>query len=221
MSTLRTPPMDAPRSTFGRALVVAVVMELLVIVGWVAYRYLVPPVTIGLQQTPTLVHMVTLPPKVKPHPLPKPPPLPPKPVVKPQPRPLPPVHHRVPLPRLAPKPVVVPPRPIPPPPPMNPATAAQAVDRYGVMLRTRIQTGLRVPGEVRALGLSGAAIIRFKLTPAGTLLWARVGRSSGFGPIDRACLAAVEARTYPPFTAHMPHHPMIFNVIVSMRQKRN
>lgn len=154
----------------------------------------------------------------------------PKPLVQPRPKPLVKphphvVHHPVPVPRPLPKkrPIVKPkpqpqPKPVPPPT-ASPAQAATAVDRYAVMIRTRIQAGLRVPGEVRALGLSGEAVIAFALTPGGRLLWARVKRTSGFGPIDRACLAAVRARLYPPFTRHMPHHPLRFDVTVSMRDR--
>lgn len=210
---------ERSQSSFGRALTIALIVEALSLVGWFTYAYFAPPVHVGLKRSPMVVHMVTLPrPLVKP-----------KPIVKHIPRPVRHVvHHPVPLPRPAPPKPVIRPRPVPPKPqpvvqprPVPVALAAQAVDQYAVMLRTRIQTGLHVPGEVRALGLSGAAVITFKLTPSGQLLWARVGHSSGMGPIDRACLAAVRARVYPPFTRHMPKHPMVFNVTVSMRRAPN
>ncbi len=212
---MSSPSAISPPPAFRRSLGMAVAVELLVLASYVAYHHLTPPVTVGLKRAPTRIHMVTLP-----RPLPKPAPVP----VRPHPRLPAPVHHPVPLPRPVPPRVVrrLPPPPPPrPAPPVNLATAAQAVDRYAVMLRTRIQAGLRVPGEVRALGLSGAAVVTFKLTPQGQLLWVRLGRSSGFGPIDRACLAAVRMRTYPPFTAAMPHYALVFNVVVSMRENRS
>ncbi|HUW98741.1 MAG TPA: cell envelope integrity protein TolA [Acidiferrobacter sp.] len=209
--------MAPPPAPFSRALALAVALELLVLASYVAYRHFMLPVTVGLHRVPTIVHMVTLP---------EPRPTPALPLVRPHPRLRPPVHHPVPRPAppMPPRPLprrVVAPAPVAPRllPPVNRITAAQAVDRYAVMLRTRIQTGLRVPGEVQALGLSGAATVAFELTPQGQLLWARLGRSSGLGPIDRACIAAVRARTYPPFTAAMPPHPMIFDVVVAMRQR--
>lgn len=210
-------------SGFGRSILSALILEGLLLGGWLFYRSLVPPVA-GLQRAPVTIHMVILAPArpkplSRPQPLvrPQPKPIPkPKPVVKPPPRI---VHHTVPLPRpLSKKPLVKQrPKPRPPVKAASPRQTATAVDRYAVMIRTRIQDGLRVPGMVRALGLSGSAVIAFALTPDGHVLWARVKRSSGFGPIDRACLAAVRSRVYPPFTPNMPHRPVRFDVTVSMR----
>lgn len=89
-----------------------------------------------------------------------------------------------------------------PPPVAQPslARAAQAVNRYAVMVRTRIQAGLVVPRSVAALGMSGRTTVSFKLTPKGRLVWVRLAHSSGFHLIDRASLAAVRAVSYPPFT---------------------
>ncbi|RCN59495.1 energy transducer TonB [Acidiferrobacter thiooxydans] len=189
------------------------------------------PKTVGLRRKPMAVHFVTLPKPPKPHVRPKPPP--PHPVVRPKPQPVPPkprpiVHHRpVPLPTPVkkvppPRPKVVPRPPTPPPPPPpSPAVVAQAVDRYAVMLRTRIQQGLVVPPRVAALRLSGKAVVAFELTPAGRLLWVRIMRSSGIGAIDRAALAAVRDRSYPPFTKSMPRRPTVFRVRVGLNDGRH
>ncbi len=205
-----------PRSHFGRALGIALLLEILAVGVWLLHGYFMPQPAPGLRRAPIQIHMVILAPHPKPIVRPRP-----KPVVKPRPHI---VHHVVPIPRPVPKKPVARSKPLPkqPPPPMpvaSPEQAATAVDRYAVMIRTRIQKGLRVPAAVRALGLSGRAVIAFKLTPRGRLLWARVARSSGFGPIDRACLAAVQERLYPPFTKHMPHHALRFDVTVSLHDQ--
>ena len=223
-------PMPEKRFSFLRATLLAVVLEGLLCAGLLAMGH-AKPKTVGLRRKPMAVHFVTLPKPPKPHVRPKPPP--PHPVVRPKPQPVPPkprpiVHHRpVPLPTPVkkvppPRPKVVPRPPTPPPPPPpSPAVVAQAVDRYAVMLRTRIQQGLVVPPRVAALRLSGKAVVAFELTPAGRLLWVRIMRSSGIGAIDRAALAAVRDRRYPPFTKSMPRRPTVFRVRVGLNDGRH
>ena len=221
-------PMPEKRFSFLRATLLAVVLEGLLCASLLAMGH-AKPKTVGLRRKPMAVHFVTLPKPPKPHVRPKPPP--PHPVVRPKPQPVPPkprpiVHHRpVPLPTPVkkmppPRPKAVP-RPPPPPPPPSPAVVAQAVDRYAVMLRTRIQQGLVVPPRVAALRLSGKAVVAFELTPAGRLLWVRIMRSSGIGAIDRAALAAVRDRRYPPFTKSMPRRPTVFRVRVGLNDGRH
>ncbi len=222
-------PMPEKRFSFLRATLLAVVLEGLVFAGLLVAAHSHPK-TVGLRRKPMAVHFVTLPKPPAPHVQPKPPP--PRPVVRPKPQPAPPkprpvVHHRpVPLPKPVKK--MPPPRPKatprptpPPPPPPSPAVVAQAVDRYAVMLRTRIQQGLVVPRRVAALRLSGKAVVAFELTPAGHLLWARIMRSSGIGAINRAALAAVRDRSYPAFTKTMPHRPTVFRVRVGLNDGRD
>jgi len=213
-------------SSFSRALVFAVLIEGLVVAGIVFFGlYHKPPVTVGLRRKPMAVHLVTLPEPPPPKSIPKPVPVTPKPLQRPIPQV---IHHR-------PVPLPVPPKRIPRklisqttppplksiPPPPSPAVVAQAIDRYAVMLRTRIQDGLVVPRRIAALGISGRTVVAFKLTPAGQLLWVRIARSSGLALIDRASLAAVRGRSYPPFAGDMPHHAVIFHVSVGLNDHRN
>ena len=226
-------PMPEKRFSFLRATVLAVVLEGLLFAGLLVAHP--KPKTVGLRRKPMAVHFVTLPKPPAPHVRPKPPPphpvVRPRPVPKPQPvppKPRPIVHHRpVPLPTPVkkvppprPKAVPRPPAP-PPPPPPSPDVVAQAVDRYAVMLRTRIQQGLVVPARVAALRLSGKAVVAFELTPTGRLLWARIMRSSGIGAINLAALAAVRDRSYPAFTKSMPHRPTVFRVRVGLNDGRD
>lgn len=222
-------PMPEKRFSFLRATLLAVALEGLLFAGLLVVAH-PRPKTVGLRRKPMAVHFVTLPKPPPPHVQPKPPP--PRPVVRPKPQPTPPkprpvVHHRpVPLPRPVkkmppPKPKVAPRPTPPPPPPPSKAVVAQAVDRYAVMLRARIQQGLVVPTRVAALRLSGKAVVAFELTPAGQLLWARIMRSSGIGAINRAALAAVRDRSYPAFTKSMPHRPTVFRVRVGLNDGRH
>ena len=212
-------------SSFGRAVVVAVLIEGLVVAAIAVLSLLHPtPVTTGLRRKSLSVRLVTLPRPQPPRVVPKVVPVPPKPVPRPIPRPV--IHHKpVPLPvpvkRIVPKVV----RPIPPPrpvlPPPSKAMAAQAVDRYAVEVRSRIEAGLIVPRRIAALGISGRTVVAFKLMPSGRLLWARVARSSGIALIDRASLAAVKSRIYPAFTRSMPDHAMVFRVSVGLNNHRH
>ncbi|WP_298136681.1 TonB family protein [Acidiferrobacter sp.] len=215
------PVLPEKRFPFLRATLWAVVLEGLLFAVLMVWAHSQAK-TVGLRRKPMAVHFVTLPKPPKPHPVVRPRPIP-KPL-PPKPRPI--VHRRpVPLPtpvKKQPKPepkAIV--RPTPPPPPPSAAVVAQAVDRYAVMLRTRIQQGLVVPRRVAALRLSGMAVVAFELTPAGHLLWVRILHSSGIGAIDRAALAAVRDRSYPPFTKNMPHHATVFRVRVGLNDRRH
>ncbi len=200
---------------FARAVLAALVLEIglaLVLLHWAPDR----TVTVGLRRKPMTAHLVTLP---KPRAVPRPQPPKPQPIPKPKPpTPKPVIHHRpVPLPTPVKRPPPAVHKPSPPPsPPPSPARAAQAVNRYAVMVRTRIQAGLVVPRSVADLGMSGRTTVSFELTPQGRLVWVRVARSSGFHLIDRASLAAVRSVSYPPFTKNMPHHAVVFRVRVGL-----
>lgn len=206
--------------SFGRAVVVAVLLEGLVVAAIAVLGLWHPAaVTTGLRRKPLSVRLVTLPRPQAPRVIPRVVPVPPKPVPRPLPRPV--IHHRpVPLPvpvkQIAPK---VAPIPVLPPP--SKAMAAQAVDRYAVAVRSRIEAGLIVPRRIAALGISGRTVVAFKLMPSGRLLWARVARSSGIALIDRASLAAVKSRIYPAFTRSMPDHAMVFRVSVGLNNRRH
>lgn len=78
-----------------------------------------------------------------------------------------------------------------------------------------------MPPRVTALGLSGKALVAFELTPTGRLLWVRIVRSSGIGLVNRAALAAVRSRRYPPFTKTMPHHALVFRVRVGLNDRHH
>ncbi len=202
---------------FARAFLVALVIETVIALVLVRFDH-GHTIIEGLQRKPMVAHLVTLP---------RPPvPVPPRPIHKlppPPPEPRPVIHHRpvpLPIPVKRPPPAIQKPTP-PPPPRPSPARAAQAVNRYAVMVRTRIQAGLVVPRSVMALGMSGRTTVSFELMPNGRLLWVRVAHSSGFGLIDRASLAAVRAVSYPPFTKSMPHHAVIFRVRVGLNGHRD
>lgn len=172
------------------------------------------------------VQMVTLP-----TPIPKPVPKPkPRPVVKAhivpkvEPKPLlvkVPAHTVVPAPPPKPHVVhkVVPPvkphkpRPAPPPSP-SPQVMASLMSRYVGLVRPMIQDHLRVPAMLRAMGLSGHAVIEFRLSPAGRLLWARVLVPSRIHAVDSAALAAVKGSQYPRFLKHMPKRDTTFEITV-------
>ncbi|MHB8415638.1 MAG: TonB family protein [Acidiferrobacteraceae bacterium] len=100
--------------------------------------------------------------------------------------------------------------------PVAPEVRSHATDRYAARLRAIIQAHVRLPAIVRALHLRGRAVVAFRLMPDGSLLWARIVRSSGVRPIDTASVADVHALSYPPFTSRMPKRPLTFTVAVHM-----
>ncbi len=223
-----TRPDSPARSPFLRASLAAIALEGLLLAAWLIVMPTHAPKTVGLHRKPMAVHFVTLPAPPRVVPKPPPPRAHPKPRPAPRPERRPPVVHRRPVPLPAPvkaPPPAPPPKPVSrapaPPPPPSPATVAQAVDRYAVMLRTRIQSGLVVPRRVTALGLSGKALVAFELTPGGRLLWARIVRSSGINLVNRAALAAVRSRHYPPFTKNMPHQRTVFRVRVGLNDRHH
>ena len=217
----------------------AVAVEVLFVFGLVWYGHSRPPVNAVKPKDHVIaVQMMTLPqppPKVVPKPLPKP--VPPKPVmhqvtpppprphpkvvIPPKPAPTPPappvrtVTPPMPVskPTPAPKPVVTPP---PAPPPMSAQQTASLMGRYVGMVRPIIQQSLRVPAELRAMGLSGKATVEFEISPSGQLLWAKIIKQSPLGAVNRAALAAVKDGGFPLFLKKMPKQNTVFQIDVEV-----
>jgi len=104
----------------------------------------------------------------------------------------------------------------PPPPAAAGASSADLLARYTAELNAAVQSGLRVPGMVRAMRLHGTATVLFKLTPSGQLLWAQLARSSGVPQIDDAAMAKVRATAYPPFPVALGREDMTFEIEVKL-----
>jgi protein TonB len=239
MNTMVTNPSWSPQGPekseghFGKALLVGAVLEIALLAGllWISSA---PPPPKPVVKKIIAIHMVhPAPPKPKTIPVP-PPPKPvvqPKPVPVPRPKPIPqprPVVHHTPAPKplmaktplptapvVPPAPPVTPPAPPPPPAPSMAARQA-ALARYASMVRAQVQADAHVPEAVRLMHLSGTAVITFRLTPSGQLLWAKITQSSGVQPIDKAALQSVKEGNYPPFTKNMPKHATNFTVEVHL-----
>ncbi len=131
-------------------------------------------------------------------------PVPPAPAVPPVPKPQPP----------APPPV---PAPQPPAPPvMTAAEQASLISRYVALVRPVIEQNLRVPGELRAMGMSGRATVEFRVSPAGQVLWARIVKPSPLGAVNRAALAAVKDGDFPAFLHKMAPKDTIFQISIEV-----
>lgn len=223
---------------FGKALLVGALLEVLLIAGlvWMSKPSTPPKPVVKKIMAIHMVHPAPpqpkpVPPPPKPVVHPKPVPLP-KPVPRPIPKPQPVVQHtpapkplmaKTPLPTapvVPPAPPVVPPAPPPPPAPSMAARQA-ALAEYAAMVRSRVQADAHVPEAVRLMHLSGTAVITFRLTPSGQLLWAKISQSSGVGPIDKAALQSVKEGSYPPFTKNMPKHATNFTVEVHLSSDSN
>jgi TonB family protein len=114
--------------------------------------------------------------------------------------------------------LIPPPSLVPPPAPQTSGVnKASLLARYIAELHAAIQSGLQVPGMVRAMRLSGMATVMFELTPAGHLMWARLSRSSGVPMIDQTALAKVKATQYPPFPAKLPQRDTTFKIKVRLQ----
>ncbi|WP_163095747.1 energy transducer TonB [Acidithiobacillus ferrianus] len=174
----------------------------------------VPPKPVPPKPVPPkpVMHRMT-PPPPRPHPQverpPKPAPTPPARTVTP-PTPAPTVP--------APKPVVTPP---PAPPPMSAQQTASLMGRYVGLLRPMIQQNLRVPAELKAMGLSGKATVEFEISPSGRLLWEKIIKASPLGAVNRAALAAVKAGGFPPFLKKMPKQNTVFQIDVEVSAGSN
>ncbi|MEY2336044.1 energy transducer TonB family protein [Acidithiobacillus ferrianus] len=245
--TVNNSPVPEPNDRhFKYALAGAVAVEALLVLGLIWFGQSTPPVKpVKPKQHVMAVQMVTLPqPPSKAIPKPVPPkpvppkPAPPKPVMHrmtpppprphpqverpPKPAPTPPartVTPPTPAPTVpAPKPVVTPP---PAPPPMSAQQTASLMGRYVGLLRPMIQQNLRVPAELKAMGLSGKATVEFEISPSGRLLWEKIIKASPLGAVNRAALAAVKAGGFPPFLKKMPKQNTVFQIDVEVSAGSN
>ena len=227
-------------SRFGWALLAALIIEVVAIVALMftpppPKPLVVKPVTIAVYLVKPVgpPKAIPLPPKPmhppKPNPpkplpaLPKPPPpLPNHPHIhvprKPPPKP---AHHIVPRrvvhpipsqPAASRQPVLPAPQTTVPPP--SPAQRQSAEARYAGIMRGIILSHLVVPSALRNLGVSGVAMIAFKVTSTGQVLWIRVIRRSGYQAANRAASEAVRDSHFPAFLTKMPHHAIIFEIPV-------
>ena len=233
------PDPDAGGRRFGIALLAGAIADLVLIGGlvWYGETHVTPPPPVKKQVM--TVQMVTLPPPPKPMPpkpvvKPTPPkPLPPKPVIHHTPPPPPPAPHpkmvvppkplpptppappvKVAPPKPVPKPVTPPPPPAPPP--LSSAEKADLMGQYVAALRPIIQSQLRVPAELRSMGVSGTATIEFEVSPTGQVLWAKVLKPSPLGAVNRAALAAIRSGNFPPFLKKMPKQNTVFEIPIEV-----
>ncbi len=201
---------------FSRSLGIGLVLELLLLVGlaWLAghRRPVAPP----RQPQRIAIHVVE---PLPPAPLPRVPDLVPTTVVTT------PTNIAPSLPVMAisrdvslPHPMAfqVPALPRLPPPQTVVGNTRSVLARYTAMLNTAIQSGLTVPGMVRAMRLHGIATVIFELNPSGRLLWAKLERSSGIPPIDQAALAKVKSSRFPPFLKGLPRQTTTFQIAVKL-----
>ncbi|MHB1302333.1 MAG: TonB family protein [Acidiphilium sp.] len=241
MAELSFDTMAGPgESRFGWALLAALIIEVVAIVALMFAPS--PPRPLVVKPVTMAVHLVKpvgppkaipLPPKPVQPPKPKPPkplpvlPKPPPPLPnhphihvlrKPPPKPV----HRI-VPRRIARPM--PPQPAPPPqlappasqttaPPPSLAQLKSAEARYVGIMRGVILSHLVVPAALRNLGVSGVAMVAFKVTPNGQILWIRVIKQSAYQAANRAARTAVQDSHFPAFLAEMPHHAIIFEIPV-------
>lgn len=86
------------------------------------------------------------------------------------------------------------------------------MSRYTGIMRGIILGNVHVPASLRALGASGAAVVRFEVAPDGSILWVKIIKGSSYPAATRAARAAVQRSGFPKFLAHMPDHPQIFQI---------
>ncbi|MCF3947512.1 energy transducer TonB [Acidiphilium iwatense] len=224
IGTNRASPIMQECDLFGRALGVALVLEIIAVIGFVHFTNQAGPVA---NHRPRIMKIQMIAPPPKPKPLPKPPkPIPPPPLPLAPPKPLPPPPKPIPKPRPIPHPVkpiphIAVPKPQPPPPPPQPVVSAaqqeNATERYAALVHQSVQNDLRVPQLVEMMHLRGITTVAIDIAPSGALLGVSVIRSSGAPPIDKAALASVRATRFPPFSPKMPHHPITFTLQVKLR----
>jgi periplasmic protein TonB len=183
------------------------------------------------------------PPKPAPVVIPKPPPVPSQvPVATeqplPPPPPPPPVRHvarPAPHPLYRHPPVQPPARPAParaapvaqPAAPAAPAAAptnsaasvvpTSGIPIYGQRIYEIIQANQNVPAVLSEMGLSGTAVIEIVVAPNGTILSARVYKSSGVPIIDSTALQHARDAQLPPFNSDMPNQPHAFLVPIQIQ----
>jgi len=134
-------------------------------------------------------------------PTPKPPP--PRQTVKPAPAPTPHVPEAAPTPEAVESAPVEPVAPAPPPPSAAPAPAPassaarqSAITSWQRALHQHLQSRKRYPRAAQSRRQEGVAVIRFVLDREGTVLSARLERSSGTAMLDEEALDLIH-RTQP------------------------
>jgi periplasmic protein TonB len=142
-----------------------------------------------------------------------PPPPPPVPhVYKPVPHPLyrrPPVQPPAAHPAFAPA--------VPRAAPTAPVVPTRGIPIYGERVYEVIQANQNVPEVLSEMGLSGTAVIEIMVAPSGTILSARVYKSSGVPIIDATALAHARDAKLPPFNNEMPDQPHAFLVPIKIQ----
>ncbi|MEJ2645571.1 MAG: energy transducer TonB [Gammaproteobacteria bacterium] len=217
---------DGDGRRLARAFLAGLCVELLLVAG-LGWYMAHPSALASQGNTPIKIRLATapkpkpkpkpLPPKPKPKPVPKPKPKPkPKPVPKPKPKPVPkpkprpkPVHHAVHHPRPVPRPKpVAHPRPVPRPPPPKPeatvppaptvtgAARADALDTLEAAVHAAVQGATHYPPAARMMAMRGRALVGFQYRD-GAISGVHLLKSSGYGLLDRAALAAVRNARYP------------------------
>lgn len=220
---------DGP-DKFWRAFLIAAAIEVVCVLAIVKISE-----TVGVKHhatQPAIMKISIQQPPPPPVPKPQPPPPPPPPVPVPQPVPVPPpkpvpkpVMRKL-LPHKPPPPATAPVFQTPPPPPPVPAlpdaeVQASAEQLYAAELNARVQSNLVVPASVTMMGLSGKTHLAVTVEPDGSVISVVVTQSSGAPPIDQAAEAAVRAAPLPAFTAKMPSHAIVFNLIVRLSTTQN
>ncbi|MDA8095235.1 MAG: energy transducer TonB [Betaproteobacteria bacterium] len=219
-----------PDSRLGSAFGLAIVVEVLLLVGvvWVlAHRYTPqtpPPIEeVRLVQLPKPV--VPPKPRVKPHPRPKPKVIKPrvlhrriKPVMPPPPRPIPMPKPPAPLPPSpVAAPVLPPPKAVPPPVPLpNPGERAT----YLGEVRSAIQDAVRFPDEARLLRAQGKVQVRFDLRD-GVVSHLTIVTPGGLGVFNANALSAVRDATLPVPPKQLAHKTFNLGLWVLFHFKRH
>jgi TonB family protein len=66
------------------------------------------------------------------------------------------------------------------------------------------------------MGLSGKALVVFRLRPNGQILWTRIAQSSGSSILDQAALRALRQADLPPFLSKMARVDTTFELWVHL-----
>jgi protein TonB len=217
--------------TFGRALLLAAMLEMLALGAFFLAPKPAPVVAPSVVQlqvlAPAPVPVAKPPPPKPPPPLPKPTPAPPLPVTPPLPIPPPAPPHHVATRHIIrhivhsppPPPQPVPPMPAPPAPVtaapvVSPIAEQSAMSRYIGEISAIIRQNLVVPQQLIDSGLEGDCVLQFTLAPDGTILSVSVLTPSGLQSVNEAAMQALRASRLPAFLPDMPQAPHVFTLPV-------
>jgi protein TonB len=228
----RYPSWEPPELGTGKATIAAILLVgLIVALCYYAAIELGPkpqPVAIQVTQatlttlpkpTPPPPPKVIPPPKPIPAVVPKPPPVQSKIVVATKPPPV--IRHIF---KPVPHPIInhapPPPTPLPvskaPQPVAPPAPPTSGIPIYGSQIHDIIQANQSVPPALAQLGVSGTAIIEITVAPDGSVISARVYKSSGIPLIDQTALDHARQAQLHAFNNQMPSAPQTFIVPVEI-----